>query len=259
MTKKLVLFDLDGTLLTDEHKVLDSTKEALEELKESGHVVMCATGRSYPLAKEIIEEVGFDNTILNNGAVAFYEGKQVYGNPLDRQAMERFIALNQENDIDLIFHSLKETKRYTESYQPITHDVMTSFGSFVPDYEANYHEDKDIYQIVSIIDEERMTLYGERFPEFRFVRWHEVGLDVLPHNGSKAETIKSVAKQLGISKEDIVAFGDGLNDIEMLDYVGTGVAMGNARPEAKAVSNHVTATNNEHGIAKALKELGLIK
>ena len=259
MTKKLVLFDLDGTLLTDEHKVLDSTKEALEELEESGHIVMCATGRSYPLAKEIIEEVGFDNTILNNGAVAFYKGEQVYGNPLDRQAMERFISLNREENIDLIFHSLTETKRYSKNVETMTHNVMTSFGAFVPDYEEDYHVDKDIYQIVSIIEEERMVLYGEQFPEFRFVRWHDKGLDVLPYNGSKAETIKVVADQLGISREDIVAFGDGLNDIEMLDYVGTGVAMGNARPEAKAVSNHVTATNNDHGIAKALKELGLIK
>lgn len=104
-----------------------------------------------------------------------------------------------------------------------------------------------------------MDAYVGKFPEFRFVRWHEHGIDVLPHNGSKAETLKFVADKFGFAQADIMAFGDGNNDMEMLAYAGVGVAMGNGKEDLKAVSDFVTLSNNEGGIVHALKEYNLIQ
>jgi hydroxymethylpyrimidine pyrophosphatase-like HAD family hydrolase len=81
---------------------------------------------------------------------------------------------------------------------------------------------------------------------------------VLPNNGSKAETLKHVANKYGFEREDIVAFGDGNNDMEMLAYVGVGIAMENAKEELKAISDFVTLSNNDGGICHGLKEYGLI-
>ncbi len=83
-------------------------------------------------------------------------------------------------------------------------------------------------------------------------------MDVVPHDGSKAATILHLAEQVGIAQEDIISFGDGQNDREMLRMSGIGVAMGNAVPEVQAEAKLVTDTNDEDGIWKALKQLSMI-
>ena len=88
-----------------------------------------------------------------------------------------------------------------------------------------------------------------------FVRWHENSVDVVPHDGSKAVTIMNLANRVGIAPEDVISFGDGQNDREMLRMSGIGVAMGNAVPEVQAEAKMVTDTNDQDGIWKALKEL----
>ncbi|MGO3733187.1 MAG: HAD-IIB family hydrolase [Vagococcus sp.] len=225
MTKKLVVFDIDGTLHNDQHKILPSTIEAITQLKKSGHKVMCATGRSYPLAVDVLKEAGLKDVILSNGAVAFLNEELVYSNPLDRDDMSRVIETCDKADVDVLYYSLMDTRLRQE--KPKT--------------------------------ETKMPLFAQNFPALKFARWHEYGVDILSEHVSKAETLKHVSNSLGIPQTDIVAFGDGRNDMEMIEYAGMGVAMGNAREELKVISNLVTDTNNKDGIYKALVKLGLVK
>ncbi|MNH24318.1 putative phosphatase [compost metagenome] len=83
-------------------------------------------------------------------------------------------------------------------------------------------------------------------------------MDVLPGNGSKANGIAQMIKALGVAKEDVYAFGDGLNDLEMLSFVGHGIAMGNAEDEVKAAASYVTSHVSENGIYEGLKLVGLL-
>lgn len=258
MTKKLVVFDIDGTLITNDHQLLDETAEAIKTLQNNDHMVMVATGRSYPIAKSVLDEAGITHSILSNGAVAFAENKQIYSNPLDKESMMKLIEVSDEHQIDLVFNGLMETKLRNKDFHPETKLAMESFGQALPDIDVSFHEKEDVYQIVALLSEEKMSAYNDKFPEFRFVRWHEYGVDVLPENGSKAETLKVVAKQYGFNREDIIAFGDGNNDMEMIQYAGIGVAMGNGRDELKEVSDFVTLTNNDGGICHALREFKLI-
>lgn len=258
MTKKLIVFDIDGTLITDDHVLLDETREAIQELKRQGHMVMVATGRSLPIAIDVLEESDIDHSILSNGAVAFIEGEQVYGNALDAEALEKLVEISDEEKIDLVFNGLKETKMRNVDFQPETRLAMESFGEDMPKVDRDFYKKEKVYQIVALLGEEKMSVYGDKFPEFRFVRWHEFGIDVLPKDGSKAETLKFIADKYGFSREDIVAFGDGNNDMEMLEYVGIGIAMENAKEDLKAVSDFVTLSNNEGGICHGLREYGLI-
>lgn len=258
MTRKLVVFDIDGTLITNDHQLLDETAEAIKTLQKEGHMVMVATGRSYPIAKSVLDEAGITHCILSNGAVAFSENKQIFSNPLDKEAMLKLIEVSDENKIDIVFNGLMETKLRNKEFHPETKLAMESFGQALPDIDKNFHEKEDVYQIVALLGEEKMSAYEGKFPEFRFVRWHEYGVDVLPEKGSKAATLQIIAEQFGFEREDIIAFGDGNNDMEMIQYAGIGVAMGNGRDELKAVSDFVTLSNDEGGIYHALREFSLI-
>lgn len=258
MNRKLIAFDIDGTLINDNHELLPETKEAIKKMQEAGHMVMCATGRSYPIAKSVLDEAGIKHYILSNGAVAFVNDKQVYSNPLNEEALEKLVQVSDERDIDIVFNGLMETKLRNEEFQKETKIAMESFGQKLPEIELDFHKRAAVYQVVALLKEEKMDAYEGNFPEFRFVRWHENGVDVLPENGSKAETLKEVAEQFGFKQEDIIAFGDGNNDMEMLAYAGVGIAMENGREELKAVSDFVTLSNNDGGIYHGLKEYGLV-
>ncbi len=93
---------------------------------------------------------------------------------------------------------------------------------------------------------------------FIFIRWHKYSMDILPKGGSKAEGIKQMIKKLNFDLKDVYAFGDGLNDIEMIQEVGTGVVMGNASDEVKQYADFVTHDVAEEGIPYGLKKLGLL-
>ncbi|MFW8052203.1 Cof-type HAD-IIB family hydrolase [Vagococcus fluvialis] len=258
MTKKLIVFDIDGTLVTDEHVLLPETKEAIKQLQQEGHMVMVATGRSLPIAVDVLEEAGIEHSILSNGAVAFVDGNQIYGNALSQEALEKLVTISDEENIDLVFNGLTETKIRNQDFQPETKLAMESFGESMPEVEKDFHKREKVYQIVALLSEAKMPVYENKFPEFRFVRWHEYGIDVLPKDGSKAETLKVVAKEYGFKQEDIIAFGDGNNDVEMITYAGVGVVMANGKPELKKVADFVTLSNNDGGIVHALKEFNLI-
>ncbi|EUJ55190.1 hypothetical protein MCOL2_09531 [Listeria fleischmannii FSL S10-1203] len=103
-----------------------------------------------------------------------------------------------------------------------------------------------------------MLFTKKNFPQYRFLRWHDVSVDVCPANGSKAKGIRELIKKLGFQMEDTYAFGDGLNDIDMLQEVGCGIAMGNGREEVKQVADYVTDSVDEDGIMKALKHFRLL-
>ncbi|TLG80692.1 Cof-type HAD-IIB family hydrolase [Vagococcus zengguangii] len=258
MTRKLIAFDIDGTILDSNKRPLDSTLAALKELRAKGHMLTIATGRSYLFAKEVIDELGFDHYILCNGAGAFVENQQVYKNILNPSELKRFIALTKDMNIDTAALNLNEIKRNTNFKPDIMDEAMQSFGQQIPEYDEDFYHKNDIYQVLAYFDHSLDGHFEADFPEFRFVRWHPNSVDVIPHNGSKAATIMHVAEQFGFKKEDTIAFGDGLNDLEMLQTVGTGVAMGNAEDSIKEIAALVTDTNDNDGIAKALKQLGLI-
>ena len=94
---------------------------------------------------------------------------------------------------------------------------------------CSFYQNNPLYQALLFYKEEEKAIYEDgAFPEFRFVRWHDAGVDVLPNPGSKAQTALWMAKHLGFAHEDTIAFGDGNNDYELISSVGYGVAMGNA-------------------------------
>lgn len=130
---------------------------------------------------------------------------------------------------------------YMDSHEMVSNvpdhkDVIESISTLkvgFPRQAENFYLNNDIHQALVFCEKDVQEEYERAFPNLSFVRWHRVSCDVLPKGMSKAVGIEILLEYLGETRQNAVAFGDGLNDVEMLKFVGTGVAMGNAVDELK--------------------------
>lgn len=255
---KIVFLDIDGTLVNREKVVSDTTKQAIKKLKQNGLQVVLATGRPPYHFGYIAEELDISSFVAFNGAYVCHDGELVHATPLDRDALGKLVKLAKENGHPLIF-SNHEKAVSNELDHP---EVLESYHSLKLDYrpecQPDFWRETDLYQAMLYCKAHEERAYQQAIPEFSFVRWHPLSMDVMPARGSKATGIQAMLDHLGLSPNEAVAFGDGLNDREMLTYVGMGVAMGNAHEEIKPYAKMVTKTNDEDGVVYALNGLGLI-
>lgn len=256
--KKLFIFDIDGTILDDSKSIPLKTKQAIIELSES-HEVAIATGRNLTMAREVINDLGISNYIVCNGAAAYYKDEAIYTNHLNGDDLEKLITLSDEHDHQVVYETIDELRRRDKSPNKRMEKGMEFVGFDVPEYDKNYYKTHSLVQCLLFISEEEMDIYNDKFTHFRFVRWYKDAIDVLPVDGSKYLTIKVLADHMGVDLNDVIAFGDGMNDIEMIRHVGTGVAMGNAEKEVKEVADRITESNENNGIPNALRKMQFIK
>lgn len=257
MTKKTIFFDIDGTIYDEDKNVPASTREAIAELQRRGHNVAIATGRGAYMFKELREELGIDSFVSLNGQYVVHEGKVIYTNRLETEVLKELTLFAEKNDHPVAYIDATDMKVNTAEHE----NILTSIGSLklaFPTHDAEYFLQNEIYQAIIFCPQENQAAYEEAYPDLKFVRWHPLGMDVLPGNGSKANGIAQMIQILGVDKEDVYAFGDGLNDVEMLSYVGHGIAMGNAEEEVKAAASYVTKHVSEDGIYEGLKMVGLL-
>lgn len=258
MRRKLFAFDIDGTLLGTDRQPLESTREALKRLRQQGHLVTIATGRSRFMAQDIILDLDFSNYVLCNGAAAFLDHEQYYQNLLDQEELRRFSSEVEKREIGLAYVGLDDVKKNNHHRRKQMVEAMGSIDFEAPEYDLNFQKENDVYQALAFYDDSAEGVFDREFSKFRFIRWHSESVDIVPKNGSKAATLLNLADRVGIAREDIITFGDGENDREMLREAGIGVAMGNALPHIQNEAKIVTDTNDNDGIWKALKELKAI-
>lgn len=255
--KKIVFFDIDGTLLDHEKKLPETAKQAVSQLQSNGVFVAIATGRAPFMFQSLREELGIDSFVSFNGQYVMFEKEVIYENPLDETELERFFQKTSQHDHPLIYLT-DQTMKATVSYHKHIEESLGSLKFPHPDADAHYYRNRKIYQTLLFCEDHEERYYHEHHPDFRFIRWHPYSVDILPSGGSKAEGIKKMIEILGFDMQDVYAFGDGLNDLEMLKTVGTSVAMGNAVPEAKSNADFITDDVSENGIWNGLKKLQLI-
>lgn len=257
MKRKIVFFDIDGTLFDRQKRLVESAKVAIGKLQEKGHFVAIATGRSPFMFEELRTQLDVKTFVSFNGSYVVHEDKVILKKTLQMAELAQLDHVSQLNEHPLVY--LDERGHYTNV---LNHSGIESslrgLRMTYPTYEPEYYTQHDVFQALLYCREEEEQQYIETHDAFDYVRWHELSIDVLPKGSSKAKGIACILDVLGLERKDAIAFGDGLNDIEMLEYVGFGVAMGNGRDEAKLVSDFVTAHAEEDGIMHGLKYLGLI-
>ncbi|HAX73274.1 MAG TPA: Cof-type HAD-IIB family hydrolase [Firmicutes bacterium] len=255
MTKSLILFDIDGTLLqSDINQIPDSTILALTKLKAAGHDLGIATGRPLYLVDERIRNLPVNVFITANGQHILYNNDVIYENPIPSEVVQSLIDEAKALNIPI---GLVSSNQSAVTVQ--TEGVLESFKRVsmpLPSVGTDLHHKESILQ-AWFFSNEFEQLQEKYETHLKFVPWLEFGADVVPLNGSKAEGIKYLMTHLDEVPKRLITFGDGYNDLEMLELADIGVAMGNAHDDVKLRADFVTKRIDEDGIYHACEILDL--
>lgn len=257
MSYKIVFFDIDGTLINEEKEVPLDTIEAIHALKSSGVEPVIATGRAPYFIKPLAEKLGIESFVCLNGAYAVYRGEPLYKRVITKKSIESLVAIAAKHKHSLVFEG--EHSYFSDTAQhPFVFSSVESLKVEHPGYDPEFWKTNDVFQVFLHCESHEEHLYQELISELKLIRWHPYAMDVLPAGGSKAQGIEAMLNLLRISPSESVAFGDGLNDIEMLDFVGLGIAMGNSHKELLPYADYVTSHVDEGGVRNGLVKAGLI-
>ncbi|WNQ10060.1 Cof-type HAD-IIB family hydrolase [Paenibacillus aurantius] len=257
MKGKMIFFDIDGTLLDHDKRLPDSTRQAVRELKEKGHSVAIATGRGPFMYKELREELGIDSYVSYNGQYVVWQGKPLYTNPIRPELLDSVTEYAVRHNHPIVYMD-HDTMRSNTEYHAYVEESIGTLKVAQPSFDPKYHLGREIYQCLLFCTIGEEQAYKDTFGELDFIRWHQFSMDILPAGGSKAKGIEKMIEKLGIDRSDVYAFGDHLNDLEMLQFAGTGVAMGNALDSVKKIAKVVTRAVDDDGIWHGLKQVGLL-
>jgi len=255
--KKILFFDVDGTLYNSEKILPASAKEALFEARRNGYELAIATGRGPFMIQPLLEELDINTYVTFNGQYVVYRGEVVYTNGVEKDELGKIIAFGEARNEPVVFLDDKRMIASIGNNDMVVESLNTLKYQY-PTIDSTYYMQNDVYQTLIFMEEKDEHLYREAFPNVHFVRWHRYSCDILPKGGSKALGIEKILKKMGLTLNDAVAFGDGINDIEMLQAVGTGVAMGNGHERVKAVATHIAEHVDEDGLAKIMRQLNII-
>ncbi|WP_422123654.1 Cof-type HAD-IIB family hydrolase [Planococcus sp. X10-3] len=254
---KLLLLDIDGTLLNSKKELPHSAFEALEQARANGHELAIATGRAPFMFTELRKRLDIQTFISFNGQYIVRNSEVIHTEALDPAMLERVVHFAEARNHPLVFMNGKKMISSID-FHPDIDESLKSLKFPHPDTELDFHLDNDIYQSLVFCTKEEEAQYHENFKDFQFVRWHRVSCDILPKGGSKASGIEKLIASTGHAIEDTIAFGDGLNDLQMMQVAGFSVAMDNGHPDTKNVASHITEHVDKDGLAKAFAHLGLI-
>lgn len=253
MERKYIFFDIDGTL-TDANpggKILESTYRTLDELKANGHFVAIATGRAQYMAMDAAKEAHIDCLVTDGGNGITLHNELQYIKPID------FIQANRVIDQCIEYHYPfavalgNEAILYTNQKGQSKQMLPTKL---IEDESIDFHQVKEIFKIfISCSEEEEKLLDLGTLDYMRYFKGQ-----VIVEPAEKYQGILEMVHLLKGDEKDIVVFGDGLNDISMIQKAPLGIAMGNAIDEVKAVANFVTKRNDEDGIEYACRHFGWI-
>ncbi|UOP04411.1 Cof-type HAD-IIB family hydrolase [Conchiformibius kuhniae] len=259
---KIVFFDIDDTLYVKQQRCIpDSARLAIKRLREKGIIAAIASGRSpsvLPLAvRELADECGMELMVLINGQYIARKGVKIHGFPMRRETCAEVAAALAKLGVNYAFVSENDLAVAREE-AALTAAARALGLPYVVD--ARHFLRHDVYQMLAFFPPEQDDAVRAVLPEgLKTVRWYEYGVDILDEHGSKARGIAAALDALGLTMADAMAFGDGANDVEMLQAVGFGVAMGNAAPALKRIADYTAPPIDEDGIYRALCDLGVIE
>lgn len=254
---KAIFFDVDGTLFSHQlNDVPASTERSLQKLRARGIKTVVVTGRSMIEFSQLpVNRLPFDSYLTLNGDLLMDSEKKVYaGISIDPNEMEVLAEIFKEKKIPFIL--IGENKRYINYVNDTVVETQKETAGTIPEV-GKYHGEK-IYQILAFVAEHQKEVLNEILEDCSITSWNETGIDIIPREGGKASGIQKYLENGGLTREETMSFGDGENDISMLEFAGIGVAMGNASDEVKAHADYVTDSVDNDGIEKALRHFGLI-
>ena len=259
MKYQLLAIDVDGTLLDEEHRLSKENQKALEQVLQSGTKVVLCSGRGYWALKNFIEQLGIRNAVItqNGSQITDYTGENIlHEEMISVENCRKILEYCVKNGYHpLIYQQDNVYGDLQDRYLEIFERCMNQKVIYTEDIEQTYAQ-IPLGKIL-VLDEPKRILQIQNWmmEQFRGQLLAELAYDFsLEIGGSdKGKALKWLAGHYQIPRENILAIGDGENDKGMLQYAGFGVAMGSAMPGVKAVADAVTLSNNESGVAEAIR------
>ncbi len=262
MDIKMIVFDLDGTLLDIDHQLQQKTIEAVEMIRDMGIRTLVATGRMYCSAKPHTDRLGIiDPIITYNGALVVDPKTQqeIFHEPIPFKIAEKITKMVVKNDYHLQLYIddklfVSEENKFTDRYEDISGIKANAVGRL-----DEFLEEEPTKMLIIEEDEDKQVEINNFLIE-NFADQIELSssypsfIEITKKDMSKAVPVQKLAAEFGIKQEEVMAFGDGLNDLKMIEWVGQGIAMQNAHPELQEHADDTAPDHNELGIARYLKQ-----
>lgn len=272
----LIFLDLDGTFFVTFTPVSNLAKQAAAALRKKGHKLILCTGRSAGELPPEIKAMPWDGAVLSAGAYAQAEGKTLYEKGIPAETVRKTFELFEKHNVPCVLETQNEVlgKAYSLEY------CREFFYGMQEKHGVSRSERNDLIEIMRECDrpwEEtpaRKILYydspitipevlaeigggAEIVPSAISDRSRETG-EISPEGVDKSVGVRLISDYFGASKEDIIAIGDSVNDIPMLECAGLKIVMGNASDDVKALADQITDTAANDGFYKAFETLGMI-
>lgn len=258
---KILFLDIDGTILRPDDTIEESTKQAIKEVRDKGMTIFLATGRPLHEISSIAKELEISSFIGYNGAYAVHDGQDIFKTPMNQNSVEKFITLANSHTHEFVL--------YTHKHNIFSNIDKELIQTFIRTFHLHYNKPfsgNELDQILGItlmnVSENEVDLYKKVDSSIHLSQVNVEGLthcyDVIRDTVNKGYAIEHILNLLHIPKEAAIAFGDGMNDKEMLQLVGEGFAMGNAHPDLLPYAKHKTTSVTDSGIYNGLKSLAIL-
>jgi 5-amino-6-(5-phospho-D-ribitylamino)uracil phosphatase len=277
----LIALDMDGTLLNSNGRVSERNKAAIAKARKHGHIVAIVTGRAYKDARAPLQEADIVCPIMSlNGAVMTLEDGRVLGDvPLDKETLisalewvraqpDLYCEIYTSDAVYVGLHNRAHLEEMAEKASDIAPELKRIVEKQFQQARVTYVDDIRLvwekrgiafYKVlVFSLNQTRLREAAEQFAGISGITVtssHPNNIEINHERATKGQALIKLAAHYGIDMKDTVVFGDSHNDLSMFAVAGYRVAMGNAAPELKEVSDMVTASHEEDGVAVALEEL----
>ena len=254
---EIIVLDLDGTLTNRDKVVTPRTKAALMKAQERGKKVVLASGRPtqgvMPLAKELrLDEYSGYILSFNGGRIINCKtGETVFARSLPVSANKKIIGLAEEHQVDIVTY---EGSRIISSNPESPYGKLESRINEYVNFEVPKFLMMEDGDYLAMVEPKVKAAMGKNFSVYRSDPFF---LEVLPKGIDKAQSLERLLEVLGLTKEQMIACGDGYNDLTMIKYAGLGVAMENAVLPVRSAADYITASNNDDGVGLVVEKFML--
>ena len=255
---KAIFFDIDGTLISNRYpRMKKETIQALQQLRQQGILLFIASGRHTMEIQELQldNDFHFDGYLLLNGGYCFNDNEVIYENVIDISDVQEICQVVKQYHLPVLF--IEKDDMYVNFVNEKVINAQNSIKTSIPRVNQDINMN-GIMQIDPYVDQDMIKLIMENTKNCKYTRWYDEAYDIIPISGGKKAGIKAIMEYYQLTKEEIVAFGDGENDIEMFETVGVSVAMANAKDIVKKQATMICDDVNDKGIITGLEQLGLV-